>query len=152
MVLFLKVLQNLTSKRQFLVLHCRILDLYWEKFWSGHNALVIYDPAIYDRTIYDLTNAILNKCFEFQNEGLKTICIRYNCSQFCPIGIILDFSSSGNAMYSTIMFMKDGAPAHSVSCMKPFLWWLNHQPLFAKSYRKLPWPRIKSSKHLKHTN
>ena len=34
---------------------------------------------------YDLTIAIINKCFEFQNDWLKIIPVRYNCTQFCPI-------------------------------------------------------------------
>ena len=37
------------------------------------------------KIIYDLTIAIINKCFEFQNDWLKIIPVRYNCTQFCPI-------------------------------------------------------------------
>ena len=40
---------------------------------------------IYTRFTYDLTIAIINKCFEFQNDYLKVIRIRHNCTQFCPI-------------------------------------------------------------------
>ena len=32
--------------------------------------------------MYDLTTAIVNKCFEFQNDWLNIICIRYNCTHF----------------------------------------------------------------------
>ena len=31
------------------------------------------------------TIAIVNKCFKFQNDWLKIICIRHNCTQFCSI-------------------------------------------------------------------
>ena len=34
--------------------------------------------------IQNLTIVIMNKSFEFQNDCLKIICIRYNCTQFCP--------------------------------------------------------------------
>ena len=40
---------------------------------------------IYTKITYDLTTAIINKCFEFQNDWLKIILDRYNCTQFCPI-------------------------------------------------------------------
>ena len=39
------------------------------------------------KVIHDLTVAIINKCFEFQNDWLEIIRIRYNCSQFCPIPV-----------------------------------------------------------------
>ena len=40
---------------------------------------------IYTKNLYDLTIAIINKCFEFQNDWLKIIPVRYNCTQFCSI-------------------------------------------------------------------
>ena len=40
---------------------------------------------IHTKIIYDLTISIINKCFEFQNDCLKIIRIRYNCTQFCRI-------------------------------------------------------------------
>ena len=40
---------------------------------------------MYTKTLHDLTIAIINKSFEFQNYWLKIIRIRYNCTQFCPI-------------------------------------------------------------------
>ena len=41
-------------------------------------------PHKYKNYIY-LTISIINKCFEFENDWLKIICIRYKCTQFCPI-------------------------------------------------------------------
>ena len=35
--------------------------------------------------MYDLIIAIINKCFEFQNDRLKAICVGYNCTKFCPV-------------------------------------------------------------------
>ena len=35
--------------------------------------------------MYDLTIAIKNKYFEFENDWLKIIRIRCNCTQFCRI-------------------------------------------------------------------
>ena len=43
-----------------------------------------YSP-ICTKIMYDLSTAIINKCFEFQNDWLKIIPVRYNCTQFCPI-------------------------------------------------------------------
>ena len=40
---------------------------------------------IHTKIMYDLTIAIINKCFEFQNDWLKMIPIRYNCTQFSLI-------------------------------------------------------------------
>ena len=39
----------------------------------------------YTTIIYYLIIAIINKSFEFQNDCLKIIPVRYNCTQFCPI-------------------------------------------------------------------
>ena len=36
---------------------------------------------------YYLTIAIINECFEFQNERLQIIRIRYNWTEFCFISI-----------------------------------------------------------------
>ena len=47
--------------------------------------LMVKNSPIYTKNIYDLTTAIINKCFEFQNDWLKIIPVRYNCTQFCPI-------------------------------------------------------------------
>ena len=40
--------------------------------------------SIYTKIIYYLIIAIINKCFEFQNDWLNVILIRYNGTQFCP--------------------------------------------------------------------
>ena len=46
------------------------------------------NAPIYTKTIYDLTISVINKCFEFQNDRLKIICIKYNCAQHhCVKGI-----------------------------------------------------------------
>ena len=42
-------------------------------------------PPMHTKVIYDLTIAIINKYFEFQNDWLKIIPVRYNFTQFCPI-------------------------------------------------------------------
>ena len=39
----------------------------------------------YTKIIHDFTIAIRNKLFEFQNDWLKIIRIRYECMQFCLI-------------------------------------------------------------------
>ena len=62
----------------------------------GGSIASIYTKIIYNLTIaivnecFEFQNdfliiAIINKCFEFQNYWLKIIRIRYNCTQFCPI-------------------------------------------------------------------
>ena len=61
-----------------------------KKFSSPPGGRVNFIPAggivhVYTKFIYDLTNAIINKCFNYQNDWLKIIRIRYNCMQFCPI-------------------------------------------------------------------
>ena len=53
------------------------------------------DP-IRTKIIYDLTIAITNKYFEFQNDWLKIIRIRYNGTQFCPITTVLKKSKISN--------------------------------------------------------
>ena len=35
---------------------------------------------VYTKNMYDLSVAIINKCFEFQNDRLQIICVRYNCT------------------------------------------------------------------------
>ena len=37
------------------------------------------------KIINDLTIAIINKCFKFENDWFKIIRIRYNFTQFCPV-------------------------------------------------------------------
>ena len=41
--------------------------------------------STYTEILYYLTITITNKCFKFQNDWFKIICIRYNCTLFCPI-------------------------------------------------------------------
>ena len=43
-----------------------------------------YCPHVY-KIIYDLTIVIINKYFEFQNDWLKIIRIRYSCMKFCSL-------------------------------------------------------------------
>ena len=48
----------------------------------------IFSPYIkkyIKKNIYYLTIAIINKSSEFQNDCLKRIRTRYNCTRFCPI-------------------------------------------------------------------
>ena len=40
---------------------------------------------IYAKIIYDLTIAIIDKFFEFENDWIKIIRIKYKGTQFCPI-------------------------------------------------------------------
>ena len=51
-------------------------------FYWGNVAL------IYTKVIHYLV-IVINKCFKFQNDWLKIIHIRYNCTQFCRILLYL---------------------------------------------------------------
>ena len=40
---------------------------------------------LHAKIIYVLTIAIINECFEFQNDWFKIIRISYSCTPFCSI-------------------------------------------------------------------
>ena len=42
-------------------------------------------PPTFKKIVFDFTIAIINKCFEFQNDWLTINRIRLNCTQFCPL-------------------------------------------------------------------
>ena len=60
-------------------------------FFGGEGLFPTYGEsiALMHKIIFNLAIAIINECFEFQNDWLKIIRIRFNCKRFCPIPLCL---------------------------------------------------------------
>ena len=66
--------ENTNSKKNLSLLEGNTPPLYGESI-----------APIYTKITNDLTIILINKCFEFQNNWLKMIRIRYKCMQICPM-------------------------------------------------------------------